>query len=256
MPPLKTILPSPGPSYVWCPKCCGLNLFGDISNRKFLVPGPLCVADQWSINDSSLSAFSISSFSFSNIVVEEGLLDGDYLGISCTLRINNKNIHPYALIVTGASGFALVDETFATHHHLHFAPLKSSWNLVVIDGRSISLNQITHLTHLGLNIDSHKEDTSFFVTTLGHLLVLRIPWMKLHDVAIYFASNSITFGSQFCTTHCTSYNIRSKTQGISSPLPQRRKLDICMIGNASFNCLTKSKDVQLFSVSLKAINEA
>jgi len=42
-----------------------------------------------------------------------------------------------------------------------------------------------------------------FVTKLGHYpIVLGIPWLQLHEVAVWFASNMVTFGSQYCTTHC------------------------------------------------------
>jgi hypothetical protein len=42
-----------------------------------------------------------------------------------------------------------------------------------------------------------------FMTKLGYYpLMLGIPWLKLHDIVIHFASNLITFGSQYCLTHC------------------------------------------------------
>jgi transposase InsO family protein len=42
-----------------------------------------------------------------------------------------------------------------------------------------------------------------FVTKLGHYpVVLGIPWLELHDVAIRFSSRTLTFGSQYCASHC------------------------------------------------------
>jgi len=42
-----------------------------------------------------------------------------------------------------------------------------------------------------------------FVTKLSHYpVVLGIPWLELHDVAIRFSSRTLTFGSQYCTSHC------------------------------------------------------
>ena len=42
-----------------------------------------------------------------------------------------------------------------------------------------------------------------FVTKLGHYpVVLGIPWLELHDVAIHFSSRTLTFRSQYCTSHC------------------------------------------------------
>jgi hypothetical protein len=68
----------------------------------------------------------------------------------------------------------------------------------VIDGWKISSGDITHLAEAQLHIQEHRERLPMFVTKLGHYpLVLGIPWLKLHDVTIHFASNLITFGSQY-----------------------------------------------------------
>jgi len=42
-----------------------------------------------------------------------------------------------------------------------------------------------------------------FVTQLGHYpIVLGIQWLELHDVAIRFSYRTLTFGSQYCASHC------------------------------------------------------
>jgi len=42
-----------------------------------------------------------------------------------------------------------------------------------------------------------------FVTKLGHYpIVLDIPWLELHDVAIRFSTHTLTFGLQYCASHC------------------------------------------------------
>ena len=57
-----------------------------------------------------------------------------------------------------------------------------------------------------------------FVTKLGHYpIVLGIPWMELHDVAIRFSSRSLTFGSQYYIANCNpvptiAHAIRSEPQ--------------------------------------------
>ena len=45
-----------------------------------------------------------------------------------------------------------------------------------------------------------------FITALGHYpIVLGIPWIRQHDFGIRFASDIITFGSQYCLAHCTEF---------------------------------------------------
>jgi hypothetical protein len=58
-----------------------------------------------------------------------------------------------------------------------------------------------------------------FITKLGHYpIVLSIPWLKQHDVAIHFASNLVTFGSQYCLAHCNNRVVT--VQGTSEEPPE------------------------------------
>jgi len=57
-----------------------------------------------------------------------------------------------------------------------------------------------------------------FVTTLGHYpIVLGIPWLWLHDVAVRYASNTVAIGSQHCTTYCHDSPVTVK--GVTEELP-------------------------------------
>jgi len=59
-----------------------------------------------------------------------------------------------------------------------------------------------------------------FITRLGQYpIVIGIPWLRLHDVAVRFASNMVTFGSQCCTTHC--YDATVLVQGVTEEPPER-----------------------------------
>jgi hypothetical protein len=49
-----------------------------------------------------------------------------------------------------------------------------------------------------MGIQDHKEQIPIFVTKSGHYpIVSGIPWQRLHDVAVRFASNTVTCGSQY-----------------------------------------------------------
>jgi hypothetical protein len=76
-----------------------------------------------------------------------------------------------------------------------------------------------------------------FVIKLGHYpIILGIPWLKQHDVAICFAWNLMTFGSQYCLAYC---NDRAVTvQGTSEQPPgyltrNAAPLSIAIIGPIS-----------------------
>jgi len=111
-----------------------------------------------------------------------------------------------------------------------------------------------------------------FITKLGHYpIVLGIPWLRLHDVAVRFASNTVTFGSQYCITHChdTSVTVQGVTDEPPEPVyqvkdifePKIRPLrpfrgDIVMLNGASFLRTVKKAKLTVFKASLYDINQA
>jgi hypothetical protein len=122
-------------------------------------------------------------------------MEGKHLVITCSLTVNNQEIPTYALIDCGATGIAFMDQDFARHHQIPLQELKEKKQVEVIDGRPIESRDITHIAKVGMKIQEHKEQLSMFITKLGHYpIVLGIPWLRLHDVAVRFASNTVTFG--------------------------------------------------------------
>jgi len=58
-----------------------------------------------------------------------------------------------------------------------------------------------------------------FIRKLGHYpVVLGIPWSQLHDVAVRFASNMTTFGSQYCIICC--HDAPGSVQGVTDEPPE------------------------------------
>jgi len=64
----------------------------------------------------------------------------------------------------------------------------------VIDKRPIESGDITHLAKVCMQVQEHKEQLRMFGTKLEHYpIILGIPWIRLHDVAVHFSSNAVTF---------------------------------------------------------------
>jgi len=69
-----------------------------------------------------------------------------------------------------------------------------------------------HIAEVGMKIPDHREQVPMFVTKSEHYaIVLGIPWLHLHDIAVRFTSNTISFWSQYCMTlpQCSSNSSRS-----------------------------------------------
>ena len=169
--------------------------------------------------------------------------EGKHLVVSCTLSFQDRQIPTYALLDTGATGIAFIDEDFVNYHDIPLAPLKQPRQLEVIDGRPISSGNITHMAVTQMSIHDHSETLPMFVTRLGHYpVVLGIPWMDMHDVNLRFSARSVSFGSQYCLNHCLSRV--TTVQAISSDLPEKPVPSICLIGAPAYLRLAKKSKKQ------------
>jgi len=86
---------------------------------------------------------------------------------------------------------------------------------------------MTHIAKVGMRIQEHKEQLPMFTTKLGHYpIVLGIPWIRLHDVAVHFALNTVMFGLQYCITHWydTSVTVQGVTEEPPEPIYQAREV--------------------------------
>jgi hypothetical protein len=163
--------------------------------------------------------FGISRLSVSKMEVLEGSMEGEHLVITCILTVNNQEIPTHALIDCGATGIAFVDQDIVRQHQIPLQELKEKTQLEVINGRPIESGDITHIAKVGINIQDHKEQLPMLVTKLGHYpIVLGIPWLWLHNVAVHFASNTVTFDSQYCITHC--HDAPVTVQGVTEEPPE------------------------------------
>jgi len=126
--------------------------------------------------------------------VEECEFEGEHLFVAATLRNGDHSIHTPAMIDTGATGFAFIDENFVRQHKFPRYRLNPPRDLEVIDGRPIESGQITHLTKISCQIQDHTEMLPAFITKLEHFsLVFGIPWLRRHAVITNFVSNSVRF---------------------------------------------------------------
>jgi hypothetical protein len=165
-----------------------------------------------------------------------------------------------------------MDQDFAHHHQIPLQQLKEKRQVEVIDGRPIESGDITHIAIVRMNIQEHKEQLPMFITKLGHYsIVLGIPWLRLHDVAVRFASNTITFGLQYCITHChdASVTVQGVKEEPPEPVYQAKDMfeprirpprpfqgNIAMLNGASFFCTVKNRRLTVFKASLYDINSA
>jgi hypothetical protein len=119
-------------------------------------------------------------------------------------------------------------------------------------------------------IQGHGKQLPMFILKLGlDLIVLGILWLRLHDVAVCFALNTVTFGLQFCTTYCHYETVTMQGVTEEPPEPVYPTVDIftpklqlqrpfqgniVMLDEASFFCKAKNGKLTLFKPSQYVIN--
>lgn len=197
-------------------------------------------------------------------------LDGHHLVLPCTIRKNEKSIPTEALVDSGANGIAFIDRDFAQKNNFELEVLRNPRRLEVVDGRLSVAGRITHLTRISIDMQGHREILPCFLTKLSHQpIVLGIPWLKLHDAAVSWKKNTLTFDPKSCHEMC-GIEQRIEIRGISKQDQELKStnatretptLDICMIGASPFLYLTdkarrRPKEFTVFAASLEDIEKA
>jgi hypothetical protein len=96
-----------------------------------------------------------------------------------------------------------MNSNFARSHQIPLPELMEKNQVQAIDGRPVESGDITHITKVGIDVHDHCDQLPMFVTIFGHYpIVLGIPLLLLYDVAVRFASNTVTSGLQCSITHC------------------------------------------------------
>jgi hypothetical protein len=98
-------------------------------------------------------------------IVDQKEMDRNHLIIMCTLHDKGNVIISHALIESGTTGYAFIDEDYAHHHHLPLHLLKSPRNLTIINERPVTSRAITHITHTHLAIWNHQEDIPLLLSS-------------------------------------------------------------------------------------------
>jgi hypothetical protein len=95
-----------------------------------------------------------------------------------------------------------MNDKFTCQYNFPHYQLKTPKTIKVIDRQPISSSDITEYIHIDCTIGDHHEKLVAYVVSIGHYpLILRIPWLKKHDVNINFPKIDIQFPSPNCLTH-------------------------------------------------------
>jgi len=91
-------------------------------------------------------------------------------------------------------GIGFMEHDCACQHQIPHQELKERKQVEVNNGRPIESGDMTQTTKVGMNLLNQGEQVPIFITKpRHHPIVLGLHCLLLHDVAICFASNIVTF---------------------------------------------------------------
>lgn len=123
--------------------------------------------------------------------------------VSCTLSSGKYQKQSKALIDTGATGYAFIDESTAHSvcELLDISPvaLQKPKALRGFDGKLVP--SITHAIYPTLQVQDHIETTCpLLITNLGqHPIILGKPWLNRHGVLLDMKTNELIFIPERCS---------------------------------------------------------
>jgi hypothetical protein len=117
-----------------------------------------------------------------------------------TLSQQSLTVLTYAMTNSGAEGVSFVDINWATSKGLKLEPMKRHMPLLNFNREEDESATVTHFIVADLRLHDHLDKKAFlFATRLSrYLIILGLPWLKLHDPELSFGKETMLFNSTFC----------------------------------------------------------
>jgi len=78
-----------------------------------------------------------------------------------------------------------IHQDFCNKYQIQTTKAKNSREIYLADGKSSSIESVTHIAKVHIDIGAYRELTTFQVAKLqNHKAILGMPWLKNHDSRI------------------------------------------------------------------------
>jgi len=128
--------------------------------------------------------------------------DNDHIMVKIQLHGEKESVTINAMIDSGATE-DFIDREVCNKHGIKMIKAKNPREIYLADGKPSTINPITHMTKVPMDISSHRELATFQVANLqNHEVILGMPWLREHNPTIDWNDKRIKFNSERCTTWC------------------------------------------------------
>jgi hypothetical protein len=122
----------------------------------------------------------------------------------------NGVINVKAMLDTGATA-NFIHQELVDQHRIQTIPRKEPLVTKDIHGQVLAMVKEQAIFHMRTR--SHIETITMDIMPTGrHSLVLRLPWMEIHDPWVKMAERELIFTSQYCCTNCLNIDNHVKIQ--------------------------------------------
>jgi predicted aspartyl protease len=114
---------------------------------------------------------------------------------------NNIEHYTMALIDCGASE-SFIDKKYAAANKIPTHRKTIPRRVLTVDGSEVAGGPVTHNAQVGMTINHHTENIRLHCITIRNaLVILGLPWLKLHNTTIDWRTYRLSFHSDKCTEH-------------------------------------------------------
>src|SRR6266852_664716 len=122
----------------------------------------------------------------------------EHLMLPVLLQEGKKKIRTNAMVDSGATQ-DFIDRNFCLRNQIPVWKKERPIKIYGADGKTSTSGRITNTAKTNMTIGSHQEESTFqMATKLKHAIILGLPWLKLHNPTIDYATGKFTFGSNKC----------------------------------------------------------
>jgi len=127
------------------------------------------------------------------------------------IRTDGKEQNTTALVDSRASE-NFIDRAYAKANIIPMQQKATPRRVLTVDGSEVTGGPVTHNAQIYLTINHGEEDIHLHCITIGNaLIILGLPWLKLHNPSIGWKNHTVKFHSDHCTGNCFPSSLRANT---------------------------------------------
>jgi len=124
---------------------------------------------------------------------------------------DGKEYATTALVDSGASE-SFIDKAYAEANRIPMQQKAMLRPVLTVDGSDVTGRPVTHDAQIHPTINHCEEDIQLHCITIGNaLIILGLPWLKLHDPVIGWKNHTVKFHSDHYAEKCLPSSPRANT---------------------------------------------